>query len=375
MKKTQKKPTGKPGNTTRKPHLKPPQGHVAFRLLSPVQAGSAVIGHGGAMSQKISRETGLSLLRVEDPLSGCDERIVNIVGPGNLDKTLVLRDGNGGEGERKFEVSSAQLAVFRVWDILEENTAEGYRSFRLLTVKGEEKIKSLVGIVGATIRVLPLDEHPLCADISDDLIQITGDSLATRKALLAVTYCLQGNSSRAISQFCGPVSDGVSHDLHAQKHLSIDTDAGDSGQSCVAAGTKEVAFRLLCPTYAADGLIDWGGSIMKALKRETGTRIEVIDPVVGSDECVIMVSAMEKKECQYSPAQEATLRVFTRLVEAASGSGHAGPNRGDSVTAKLLISCSQVNMLDMKDTAGAEVQILDSQCTSATLAGKKIIQV
>ena len=125
------------------------------------------------------------------------------------------------------------------------------------------------------------------------MLQITGDSLATRKALLAVTYCLQGNSSRAISQFCGPVSDGVSHDLHAQKHLSIDTDAGDRGQSCVVAGTKEVAFRLLCPTYAADGLIDWGGSIMKALKRETGTRIEVLDPVVGSDECVIMVSAME----------------------------------------------------------------------------------
>ncbi|KNA20310.1 hypothetical protein SOVF_053460 [Spinacia oleracea] len=62
-------------------------------------------------------------------------------------------------------------------------------------------------------------------------------------------------------------------------------------------------------------------------------------------------------------------------MEAISESGHAsGSNRGEPVTARLLFPCSQANMLDMADTAGADVKILEGHSTHATLVGKKIIQ-
>lgn len=330
------------------------------------------------MSREIRRDTGISTLLVEDVLPDCDERIIYVVGPGNLDRTLILREEEGPGGERKFDVSAAQEALIRVWEIVESYSTAAEWCCRLLTVKGEEKIRSLAGMVLAScIRVLPTEEHPLCADISDDLIQITGDFLTVKKALLAVTFCLQGNISGAISQFHGSVSHGASHDLHGQKHLNFDTDSGGGGQTRINhRDAKEVAFRLLCPTYVADGLIGWGGSITKTLERETGARIEVLDPVVGCADCVIVVSAMENKGCQCSPAQEATLRVFTKLTEAASESAHASSSsRGESVTARLLITNSQANMLDMKDTAGAEVKIYESHCSPAVSVGKKIIQI
>lgn len=63
-------------------------------------------------------------------------------------------------------------------------------------------------------------------------------------------------------------------------------------------------------------------------------------------------------------------------MEAISKSGHAsGSNRGEPVTARLLFPCSQANTLDMAETAGADVQILESHSTHAALVGKKIIQV
>ncbi|XP_056686270.1 uncharacterized protein [Spinacia oleracea] len=57
-------------------------------------------------------------------------------------------------------------------------------------------------------------------------------------------------------------------------------------------------------------------------------------------------------------------------MEAISESGHAsGSNRGEPVTARLLFPCSQANMLDMADTAGADVKILEGHSTHATLVG------
>lgn len=114
-----------------------------------------------------------------------------------------------------------------------------------------------------------------------------------RKALLAVTYCLQGNISRSIIESLSSVSYGAAHVLHEQKHESLDKDGGERGQSHMVVGNKEVVFRLLCPPHAVGGLIGWGGSITKALEKETGARIEVSDPVVGCTDQVITVSAME----------------------------------------------------------------------------------
>ncbi|KAL2905867.1 KH domain-containing protein HEN4, partial [Bienertia sinuspersici] len=209
----------------------------------------------------------------------------------------------------------------------------------------------------------------------DALDVISGDTLAVRKALLAVTYRLQGNTSKAISRFHGSVSSGGSLDLHAQKHLKPDTDARCEGQIRMDADTKKVAFRLLCSTHVAGGLIGCGGNIVKALEKETGACIEVSDPMVRGTERVIMVSATEYKEWQSSPAQDATLRCFTRLIEAASESGNASGSRGEPVTARLLIPSSQANLIDTKDSVGTEVQILESHCSSVASVDDKVVQI
>jgi len=44
---------------------------------------------------------------------------------------------------------------------------------------------------GARVRVLQYDQIPACAFPGDELIQITGNFSAVRKALLSVSSCLQ----------------------------------------------------------------------------------------------------------------------------------------------------------------------------------------
>lgn len=62
-------------------------------------------------------------------------------------------------------------------------------------------------------------------------------------------------------------------------------------------------------------------------------------------------------------------------MEAASELGHAsGSSGGESVTARLLIPFHHASILNIKDIAGAEVQILESHRTDSSV-GKKIIQV
>lgn len=166
--------TRKSKKTITKPYQNLRPGHVAFRLLCDHLTGCAIIGSGGSVSKKITRETGILFLHVDDTIPGCDERIVYVVGPGNLEKTISLYDKDGRGGETKFQISAAQDALIRVFEIVEENVKEeSLRCCWLLTVKGEEKIKMLGGVVtGAFIRVLPIEKLPLCADLSDDLIQV-----------------------------------------------------------------------------------------------------------------------------------------------------------------------------------------------------------
>lgn len=52
---------------------------------------------------------------------------------------------------------------------------------------------------GAHVRILPRDQIPPCASPADELIQITGEFSAVKKALLSVSGCLQDNPKEDVA--------------------------------------------------------------------------------------------------------------------------------------------------------------------------------
>ncbi|KAL9241399.1 hypothetical protein vseg_015515 [Gypsophila vaccaria] len=366
---------------TSKPHVSMPPGHVSFRILIPPYTACAIIGLNGVVQQKIIRDTGAFRLRVDDTLPGCGERVVHVVGTTKVDRTIAF-DGGG-----VWKVSAAQAAVVRVYEVVEavEYAAENaaVRRWRMLVVSGVEvwkrdgELKSIERVCGAFVRVLSPELLPLCADVSDELIEITGASLAVKKALVAVTHCLQGVWNKSSFSYAS-TSTGPSRTLPAQKDQCNVMESRENDHGRVwDVDAKEVIFRLICPAHASGGLVGWEKTVIKNLEKETGASILVSPPVVGCNELVITVSAMESKEWQYSPAQNAAACVFIKSMENGARSGHAsGGTNEASVTAKLLIPLNQADGVDLtSNVENTEVQILDGHPTRMASAGEKIIQI
>jgi hypothetical protein len=51
-----------------------------------------------------------------------------------------------------------------------------------------------------------------------------------------------------------------------------------------------LTFRLLCPSENVGNLIGKGGSIIKTMQHETASEIKVIEPIPGSEDCIIVIS-------------------------------------------------------------------------------------
>ncbi|KAK9281039.1 hypothetical protein L1049_003931 [Liquidambar formosana] len=220
------------------PPLKLATNETLFRILCPAIKTGGVIGKGGAIIRQFREDTGAKI-RIDDAFPGCEERVILIVADAvktkkdgtirddnqsNVDETQSnseeLGSLNGGEEEG----SLAQQALVRVFErILKVDEERGGGSAE--SEKGEEKEKkeegggnvvvcrllapsNQVGCVlgrggkivekirqesGAQIRVLPKDHIPACASQGDELIQITGNFPAVKKALLSVSSCLQDN--------------------------------------------------------------------------------------------------------------------------------------------------------------------------------------
>lgn len=174
------------GSSKRRPKPPPPPivvsaSDAAFRLLCPTSKIGGVIGKSGAVVNLLRQETGTKI-RVEDPVPDCDERAVLIVGPNSSTKRIAINPGE----ER--EVSPAQEALIRVFDRVLEVDAEtdggaapGSVSCRLLVAsgqvgcvmgKGGKVIERIRKGTGAKIKVLPGEQLPLCAEPTDEVIQV-----------------------------------------------------------------------------------------------------------------------------------------------------------------------------------------------------------
>lgn len=196
-------------------------GSVVFRLLCPASKIGGVIGKGGAIISQIRQETGVKV-KIEEPIPGCDERVITILGSDKETEEDAAEQGKevnndeteskgkddegkdqGDDSEDKDSVqvedlqhekgnSSIWKAVSLVFERMVEgieDTGEGDEEsnksssfvFRLLVFsnqvgcllgKGGSVIKRMSSESGAQIRILPKDKVPRCATASDELVQV-----------------------------------------------------------------------------------------------------------------------------------------------------------------------------------------------------------
>ncbi|PIA52256.1 hypothetical protein AQUCO_01000252v1 [Aquilegia coerulea] len=388
------------------PPLAIPLGHIGLRLLCHVSKIGGVIGKSGSIVKIFRQETGAKI-RIEEPVVDCDERIILIVAPENPKKIITLKGGLNIEDDKEsgedVQVSPAQEAFVRIFERILDVEAEtegifpppgGAVSCRLLAAtsqigavlgKGGKIIEKIRKESGAKVRVMPPDQLPACASVGDEVIQILGDVLAVKKALVDISRCLQDNPPIEKAQVAGgrPVGTAL-HGTYPEIYgelphrnslvqpplgSAIDyaprVDYASRSRPLPAEVDRfsmldpnkqqDVVFRLLCSNDTVGGVIGKGGTIVRSLQDETGAIISVASSVPEADERVITISAKENPESRYSPAQNAVVRVFTRSVEAGIEKGlDAGSNRGASVSVRLLVATKEVGCLMGK--GGAIIQ-------------------
>ncbi|CAN8251662.1 unnamed protein product [Cochlearia groenlandica] len=394
-----------------------PVGHASFRLLCPISQVGSVIGKSGSVIKQLQQSTGAKI-RVEEPPIGSQDRVITIIA--QVDSTFKLKLGvssncneeaENEKEEEEIEVSNVQAALIRVFEVLAEENDGGSVICRLLTEsshagavigKGGQIIGSIRKETGCKIAIRT-ENLPICADAGDQMVEIEGNVIAAKKALLSVSRCLQdcqpvnkirvvGNRSleneiqanrpiETIIQESLPRSfedydyrlrttemfprDTRSHNITASASMT-NASTMKPPLSELERGNQEVVFKILCSNENAGGVIGNGGKVIRALHSETGAFINVGNTLADCEERLIAVTAAENAECQSSPAQKAIILVFSRLYELATKK-ILGNGPRTSITARLVVPTSQIGCLlgkggvivsEMRKTTGAGIQIL-----------------
>lgn len=208
------------GVNSTKQSRKASSGGAVFRVLCPSSSIESVIENRSNVVALICEETG-AMVRIEDSIPGCDERVILITGPekeaeiggqhnknDNEDSKSAKEQGNsegnnGKDGEKetattaegllpKKGTSAVQKALLLVFehffegvgkteDNNEESNGSATVTLRLLVLssqvgcllgRGGSVIKQMSAESGAQIRVLPRDKLPQCASSADEVVQV-----------------------------------------------------------------------------------------------------------------------------------------------------------------------------------------------------------
>lgn len=427
-------------------------GGIVFRVLCPASKTGSVIGKGGTIISQIRQETGTKV-KVEEAVPGCDERVVIIMGSESSDKETEVgteqgnEDGgeeataanhsdeekeNGENNDDKVsdpvkdlksvkETSHVHKALLLVFErIIEAEPdsdgvdGETVKSFmmvlRLLVLssqvgclfgKGGSVIKQMSSESGAQIRILPRDKLPLCASASDELVQITGEVDAVRKALQSVSQQLIENPPWDHDSFPLNTTGQSSHSFGPRPEVHPPPNFSFSSQGApIAAGPQDVdihspvppripgrmmpslemlTFRLLCPDEKVGGVIGKGGAIIKTLQQETGCEIKVLEAIPDSEDRIIVISSPAHPDDRISTAQDAVLRVLSRINRAMPDS------KDKTMMARLLVSSNQIGCLlgkggaiiaEMRKSSGAHIRILGKdQAPKCASEGEEVVQI
>ncbi|KAF8760438.1 hypothetical protein HU200_010174 [Digitaria exilis] len=248
--------------------------------------------------------------------------------------------------------------------------------------KGGKTVERMRQESGAQIRVFRNREQlPPCAGPADELIHISGSFLQVRKGLLAVSTCLQDNPRPDTSNVpmgrpfgppgsspgCPPGMDPHSQrnylppqmpDYHTRNYPSI---AGPPGPRFFF--EQEIVFRMIILNDMVGSIIGKGGSTIRALQSETGASIKILEPVPDSEERIVAISARENSDMMHSPAQDAVVRVYSRISEASN-------DRNSPTPARLLVPSQHIGCLlgkggsiitEMRKLTGASIRIFGNE--------------
>ncbi|CAH8363314.1 unnamed protein product [Eruca vesicaria subsp. sativa] len=176
-----------------------PVGHASFRLLSALSQVGAVIGKSGTVIKQLQQSTGAKI-RVEEPPFGSPDRVITIIAQVDSTSRLKLGDSNGNSTEdEEVEVSKAQAALIRVFEILAVEAGSSTVVCRLLTEsshagavigKGGQMVGRIRKETGCKIAIRT-ENLPICAESDDEMVEIEGNVNAVKKALVSVSRCLQ----------------------------------------------------------------------------------------------------------------------------------------------------------------------------------------
>ncbi|XP_021626314.1 KH domain-containing protein HEN4 isoform X2 [Manihot esculenta] len=401
------------------PPLPVPPGHVSFRLLCHASRIGGVIGKSGNVIKQLQQLTGAKI-RIEDAPADSPDRVITIIAQNAIvSKLSVSSENDGSDGavsnvdvgeQEELDVSKAQEALVKVFERILEVAAEsdgigvvgGVVSCRLLAEakqvgsvigKGGKVVEKIRKDCGVKIRVL-IDKLPVCAWPTEEMVEIEGDVLAVKKALVAVSRCLQDcqpvDKTRMISRkpaeaIPAEPAPGGRVDFLSQHNLVPPT--MPSSTTSYASGSlslslksdrlpsldanslqQEVVFRILCSNDRVGGVIGKGGTIIKALQNETGASITIGATVAECDERLITVAALENPESRYSAAQKTVVLVFSRSVEAGIENGlDSSSGEGFPVSARFVVPSNHVGCLlgkggiiisEMRMTTGTSIRVL-----------------
>ncbi|KAK9988942.1 hypothetical protein SO802_029181 [Lithocarpus litseifolius] len=406
------------------PPLSVPPGHVAFRLLCHASRIGGVIGKSGNVIKTLQQGTGAKI-RIEEAPNESPDRVILVVANSNLSSKLSLKKSErsavdedeeeeafGRSGEEVVEVSKAQEALVKVFERILEVAAEsdgvgagvGVVSCRLLAEaaqvgsvigKGGKVVEKIRKESGTKIRVLS-DKLPACAAPSDEMIEIEGDILAVKKALVAVSRRLQDcppdKTRMAGSKPLEAVARETLPELRVDHILQRNSGLPTMPSSSISYASgihplsveidrvpaletsnlyQDVTFKILCSNDRVGGVIGKGGSIVRALQNETGASISVGASIAECDERLITVTASENPDSRYSPAQKAIVLVFSRSIEAGIEKGiDSGSNKGSTVNARIVVPHNQVGCLlgkggaivsEMRKVTGTGIRIIGGE--------------
>ncbi|KAJ6720010.1 KH DOMAIN CONTAINING RNA BINDING PROTEIN [Salix viminalis] len=368
-----------------------------IRILCPSLKTGAVIGKGGSTVRHIQFLTGAKIRLLDDPhIPYCEDRIILItLNSGKIPKSddsdhnkedandgECISGGGGGEDEEGW--GPVKKAVVRVFEkIVKGDSEEELSEAVVVTCKvligsgssnqGGNLSKVLEKIrveSGAQVRVSNREQIPACASPGDELILITGSFSTVKKALLSVSSCIQDSPRAETANFGAAGFHGnampAQGDLHQWGYGPGNHAADYHPRGYSPNFEEDVVFRLLCQADKVGSLIGKGGSIVRALQNETGASIKIAEGVFDSDERVVVISARENSEQRHSPAQDAVIRVQSRIAEI-------GFERGARIVARLLVHPQQIGVLlgkggkiinEMRHVTGASICIFPKEQAS-----------
>ncbi|XP_030472708.2 KH domain-containing protein HEN4-like [Syzygium oleosum] len=439
-------------NSVGKSQNQPSPGTLVYRVLCPAAKCGNFLENGGIFISQIHEETGMEV-RVEESVPGCDERVVVILGSGEVESASKMDQEDRSEEatadkevadakeqsesnedkepvevedlKHEKEVSSAQRALLLVFERLVEGETEpdvgdeddkksSPYVLRLLVLssqvgcvlgKGGSVIKQMSNESGAQIQILPRDKLPLCTSPSDDIVQITGEIEAVRKALLLVSQQLSdyvprdhetspanttGQSSNSsghalhrsdavqgAAKFSSSTRDGRGYRSTARHMMPKLNEGGLAGQ--MRPPQEVLCFRLLCSSERVGGIIGKGGNVVRTLEQDTRCEIKVVEGLSDAEDRIVAISGAAYPEDRVSAVQDAVLRVQNRIVRSTPDS------KDNSVTARMLVSSNQIGCLlgkggsviaEMRKSSGAYIRILGKdQIPTCASENEEVVQI